>query len=306
MEDATLGSSSGGTDFYVLQSLQDGTDCNVAYGAGAVSISGNEPTISGSQSTSTLTSLIDWPRGDNLFCLRMQLMLQMEDGADIVWHQMDFKFTVTVSFADGSTTVTYSGTGATESGTFEADGVQTGTGADTGLAPTFTTDLQGGPFAYGDDIPIEINFVHPLDVFTFNVAATQAIPVDEFGVQLKDTGGALIALRTASFTMTSTNHATGIKGTLTITLPLVMYQIAAISVARVSVPVSWTNKARRQLRVLQEEDATGVYTGPPNGVVDEVIEVELIPYKDESGAIIGFTVGGIVSTMWVGAAALLM
>ncbi len=306
MDGSTLGASGDASDFYVLQSLQDGTDCDVAYTAGLTTLNAvTEPAITGSQSTTTLVNIDDWPRGDNVLCLRMKLMLQMSDDNDVVWHQMDFKFTVTVNFADGSADVTYTGTGAAESMTFENDGLQTGSGSDTGIAPTFTTDVVGGPFAYGQDIPITITFIHPLDVFTYSVDAANALPVDDSNNQLSD-GANPITLRSSTFVMDSTDHNSGIQGTLSITLPLVIYQMTAIDSVRVLIPVSWVNNGRRNLRALTEEVQSGKYTGPPTGVVDEVVQVELLPYTDESGAIVGFTIGSVISTVCMGTAALLI
>ena len=91
-------SSSTDSDFYVLQSLQDFADCDSAYAGGLTGLDGaTEPAVSGATSTTTLINTADWPTGDATFCLRIQLMLQLTDGSDLLWHQMDFKFRVTVT-----------------------------------------------------------------------------------------------------------------------------------------------------------------------------------------------------------------
>mmetsp|Transcript_19205 Transcript_19205/g.55091 ORF Transcript_19205/g.55091 Transcript_19205/m.55091 type:complete len:377 (+) Transcript_19205:326-1456(+) len=315
LDGSSLGPSTDNTkDFYVLQHLNGGAtgeDCTTALAATFTGLNGaTEPAISGaSQTTTTLVNTADWPRGDNKFCLRMQLMLQMSDGNDQLWHQVDFVVTVTVSFADGSTAVTYDGTSVGEDMTFESDGSGTGTGADTGVAPTFTTAIVGTSFAYGDSIPIEVGFEHPLNVFTYTVDAAGVIPVSDpvAGTPLT-IGGNAVVLKDKVFTP-GFNFATGAIGTLTFTLPLSVYKDTTISSVMVRIPVSWVNNARRNLRTLEGETtsaATGRYTGPPSGVTNEMVEIELEPYTDESGAIVGFTVTSVVSGVCLGATALLL
>lgn len=313
LDGSTWGISTDNTkDFYVLQSLQggvDGTDCSTTYQPTFTSLNGaTEPTISATeQTTTTLVNAADWPRGANNFCLRMKLMLQMSDGNDQLWHQMDFKITVTVSFADGSAAVTYDGTSVAEDMTFESDGTQTGSGTDVGAAPEFTTDVVGTSFAYGEAIPINVNFVHPLNVFTYTVDMGGVIPVTDTAGTPLQIDGTDVVLRTKTFTPNfAFAGAGGTIGTVTITLPLSVYQDTTISNVKIMIPVSWVNNARRNLRMLQAESGSGTYTGPPSGVVNEMVEIELAPYTDESGAIVGFTITSIVSSVCLGATAFLL
>lgn len=312
MDGSILGISADNTnDFYVLQSLQggaDGTDCSAPYGPTFTSLNGaTEPTITGlEETTTTLVNTADWPRGANNFCLRMRLMLQMSDDNDQLWHQMDFKITVTVSFTDGSATVTYDGNSVAEDMTFDSAGSQTGSGTDVGVAPEFTTSVVGTSFAYGEDIPIQVGFIHPLDVFTYAVDIAGVIPVtDTSGTQLQ-IDGSNVAVRTKIFTPNfAFTGAGGTIGTVTITLPLSVYQDTTISNVKVLIPVSWVNNVRRNLRML-DSGGSGNYTGPRSGVGNEVVEIELEPYTDESGAIVGFTITSIVSSVCLGAAAFLL
>jgi hypothetical protein len=313
LDGSTLGASTDNNDFYVLQSLQggaDGTDCSSPFGPTYTSLGGaTEPAITAADATTTtLVNAADWPRGDNKFCLRMQLMLQMSDGNDQLWHQMDFQITVTVSFADGSTSVTYDGNAVAEDMTFNSAGSQTGAGSDVGVAPTFTTSVGGTSFAYGQDIPITVGFVHPLNVFTYTVDTANVIPVSDLqGTQLQ-INGQNVALRSKSFANGFTfSNGAGTIGVLTVTLPLSVYQDTAISSVMIKIPVSWVNNARRALRNLaSSESSAGTYTGPPTGVENKVVEIQLEPYTDESGAIVGFTVTSIVSTVCFGATAFLL
>ena len=313
LDGATLGAASDNTkDFYVVQSLQGGStgnDCENPYEGTFTGLDGfTEPSISGAaESTTTLVNSADWPRGANTFCLRMQLMLQMSDDTDQLWHQMDFVITVTVSFDDGSASVTYDGNSVAEDMTFESAGSGTGSGSDVGVAPVFTTNVVGTSFAYGEAIPIEVGFVHPLNVFTYNVNVAGIIPVtDTVGTQLK-IDGSNVALRTKSFAPNfSFGTGGGSIGTVTITLPLSVYQDATISNVKVLIPVSWVNNARRNLRMLESDSESGTYTGPRSGVGNEVVEIELEPYTDESGAIVGFTITSVVSSVCLGATALLL
>ncbi len=259
-----------------------------------------EPTVADSQSTTTLVNTADWTTGDVKFCLRIKLMLQLTDGTDLLWHQMDFKFTVTVGIEGGTADVYFvENGGVAESLIFQENGVETSDGhsitVGDAVAPTFATSLAVvGPFGYGDDIPITITFNHPLDIFTYSVDAENVVPVDELNAQLMS-GGDPIPLRSSSFVMDSINHATGITGTLTMTFPLVLYQLPSTSSVRIKIPVSWTGKTRRHLRELTEQMANSDYTGPSSGSVNELVEVELDPYIDGSGAIIGFTLRGMVA-----------
>ena len=319
LDGSTLGPSTDDTkDFYVLQSLQggaDGTDCSTPSAATFTSLNSvTEPAITGAaQTTTTLVNTADWPRGDNKFCLRVKLMLQMSDDNDQVWQQMDFQITVTVSFQDGSADVTYSGNSVAASTTYNSAGSGTGTGTDVGVAPTFTTSVTGTSFAYGQDIPINVGFVHPLNVFTYTVDTSGVIPVTDTSGTPLQIGGSDVALRSKTFSPNfSFTGAGGTIGTLHITLPLSVYQDATIANVKILVPVSWVNNARRNLRMLEgqsgSESGSGVgkYTGPPSGVNNEVVEIQLEPYIDESGAIVGFTIVSVASSVCLGATALLL
>lgn len=301
MDGALLGlSTDDNDDFYVLQSLQDGTDCDKEYSGGVTSLNGvMEPFINGpTQSTTTFVNTADWPRGDNLLCLRLKLMLQMSDGNDKLWHQMDFKFVVNVTFEDGSAVIVHGENGNEVVETFPVDNVGVaieGSGHEsTGMGPTFVMSIPEGPFIYGDEIPVTIEFQHPLDIFTYDVLEESIVPVDDSNTPLKDSLGNEITLTGSKFEMVSIDHTAGITGILTIRLPLAVYQMTSISNVRVIVPVVWANKANRHknLRALPPTVVTGqeVIIGGDsdemmmNGVVDEVIELELLPYVEENSA----------------------
>ena len=314
LDGSTLGVSTDNTkDFYVLQSLQggaDGTDCSTAYlptftGLNALT----EPAITGAaQTTTTLVNTADWPRGANKFCLRMKLMLQMSNNIDQLWHQVDFQVTVTVSFENGAASVTYDGTAVAEDMTFETAGSGTGVGTDIGVAPEFTTTVVGGTsFAYGEDIPIAVAFVHPLNVFTYTVDVAGIIPVTDTAGTPLQIDGSNVAMRTKTFTPNfAFTTAGGTIGTVTVTLPLSVYQDTTISSVKVKIPVTWVNNVRRNLRMLQSDSEVGTYTGPSSGVGSGIVEIELEPYTDESGAIVGFTITSVVSSVCLGATAFLL
>jgi hypothetical protein len=245
--------------------------------------------------------------GDVTFCLRLKLMLQLTDGSDLLWHQMDYKFTVTVSSQGGNADVYYVDNGGiAESLVFQEDGSELSDGHQVALGgavdPTFSTALASqGPFGYGASIPITITFTHPLDIFTYSVDTANVVPVDSTNKQLVDGSGNPIPLRSANFVMDSTNFATGIKGTLTITFPLILYQMPDVTSVRIKVPVSWTSKTRRNLRssrvlTTDAENYTYVDLTTRSGFSNEVVEIKLIPYVEKSGAISRFTFQGAVST----------
>lgn len=317
LDGAVLGASTGNNaDFYVLQSLQDFTDCDTAYAGGLTGLDGiTEPAIAEAQTTTTLINTAEWPSGDSSFCLRIQLMLQLTDGSALLWHQVDFKFTVTVSTQGGNADVYYvENGGITESLLFQENGVQLSDGNSVALGssvdPTFSTALaEPGPFAYGATIPITVNFVHPLDIFTYSVDTATVIPVDSLNKQLMDGSGSPIPLRSVNFVMDSTNHATGIKGTLTLTFPLILYQIPEFSSIRIKIPVAWANKTRRNLRsrmtTADAENYTYATLATGSGMSNEVVEIKLIPYVEKSGgATGGFSVKTVVSSVCLGAAVL--
>ena len=314
-------STSNDADFYVLQSLQDFTDCDTAYSGGLTGLDGvAEPAVSGAQSTTTLINTADWPPGDVTFCLRIQLMLQLTDGSDLLWHQMDFKFTVTVSNEGGNADVYFvENGGIAESLVFQQNGEQESDGHSISIGdstdPTFSTALaEPGPFGYGSSIPITINFVHPLDIFTYAVDTANVVPVDSSNKQLVDGSGTPIQLRSSTFIMDSSNFATGIKGTLTISFPLILYQIPDITTVRIKIPVSWTNKTRRNLRsrISTEGDSESHYTyadtSAGSGMSNEVVEIKLVPFvdKNSSGAISGLTVQSVFSSLCLGAGIVLL
>lgn len=316
LDGAVLGAStSTDADFYVLQSLQDFADCNTDYAGGLTGLDGvTEPAISGAQTTTTLVNTAEWPTGDTNFCLRLKLMLQLTDGSDLLWHQVDFKFTVTVSSPGGNADVYFvENGGISESLIFQENSVQLSDGHSIGIGdsidPTFSTALaEPGPFGYGATIPITINFVHPLDILTYAVNTTHVIPVDDLNKQLVDGSGNPISLRSATFVMDSINFATGIKGTLTITFPLILYQMPSVTSVRIKIPVSWTSKTRRNLRsrmTVDTESYTFANLETTNGMSNEVVEIKLIPYVEKSGAFGGFRGRGVVSSVCIGAAAAL-
>jgi hypothetical protein len=94
-------------------------------------------------------------------------------------------------------------------------------------------------------------------------------------------------------------------GTLTLQLPIALYQ-STINQVVINVQISWTynDPAARQLRMLQGE--SGTYTGPSSGDTTGAVAVTLEPYTDESGAIVGFTVISVVSSVALGATTLLL
>ena len=252
LEGATLGSSTDGKDFYVLQSLQDGSNCDNDYTDGFTSLNGvKEPTITGaSQTTTTLISAVDWPPGTNPLCLRIQLMLQTQDDNDLLWHQVDFTFNVEATYDDGSANVVFNdggGVGIGGNGPMEATEVVILNNGPIypGVEPTFDIFfLDQGPFAYGAEIPILIEFHHPLDIFAYSVPEDKVVAVDPTTNQaLMDPSGQPITLQSVTFEMTSTDYASGIQGIVTITLPLIIFQMPSISNVGISIPVVWTTKS---------------------------------------------------------------
>ncbi len=319
LDGASLGVSTEENDFYVFQSLQDGTNCDKDYVGGVTSLNGaSEPAINGhsSQSTTTLFNTADWPKGTNLICLRLKLMLQMSDDNDLVWQLLDFKFDVFVNFEDGSNDITH---GENDNEVAESlpidnnDVVVDKTGhSDTGGAPTISISFPEEAFPYGTEIPFTIEFHHSLDIFTYNVLEEYVIPIDESSRHLKDNLDRNITLRSSKFAMVSTDHSTGIQGILTITLPLILYQMTSLSTVRILVPVAWTNKARRNnMRALtpvkEEIVVAGGYSssGQISGIVDGIVRLELLPYvdHDNSGsAITRFNMDGLISAVCMRAA----
>lgn len=264
LDGGSLGSSKDSKDFYVVQSLQDGINCNNDYTDGFASLNGlTEPSITGTNKTTTnLLSIVDWPRGTHNLCLRIKLMLQMSDGNDLVWHQLDFLFSVDVTFDNGFTNVILGGDGGNSGGGsgLVGDLPTPDDAADTvimddgptypGVDPTFDIYFMAqGPFPYGTEIPFLIEFHHPMDIFTYNIPVDKVLPMNTLTNQplLDPSTGKPIALRSAVFTMISTDHATGIKGMLTITLPLILFQMKSLSNVGISIPVEWASKSRRRL-----------------------------------------------------------
>ena len=90
-------------------------------------------------------------------------------------------------------------------------------------------------------------------------------------------------------------------GTLTIQLPLIIYQSDAVDIVEINIPVNCSYNGVRRLQA-----ASGVYTGPRSGVGNGVVEVKLEPYTDESGTMVGYTVTSVVSSVCLGATALFL
>jgi hypothetical protein len=131
-----------------------------------------------------------------------------------------------------------------------------------GVDPTFDIYFMAqGPFPYGTEIPFLIKFHHPMDIFTYNVPVDKVLVMNTLTNQpmLDPTTGQPIALRSAVFTMISTDHSAGIQGMLTITLPLILFQMKALSNVGISIPVEWASKSRRRRlglgRIPKEEEA---------------------------------------------------
>jgi hypothetical protein len=291
-------------DFFVEQSLH-GSDCTSALPYATLGDMTYETTDAPfSTATILLKGAESWQQGENTFCLSVKLMLNMIGSEDLVWQQIDFTFTVMVDYEDGTTTVTYSATDSTE---FFGSSTGTGeTGNDVGVAPTISAALasQATVFKYGDEIPIAITFDHPLDVFTYDVDSTGVTLVDDVGAPL-ELGGRAVSTRTLTYT-DDFNFATKDIGTLTVTLPLIVFQDATVNTVGVKVPVSWVNSQRTNGNLRKLQSASGTYTGPRSGVATEVVMIQLEPYTDESGAIVGFTITSVVSSVCLGAATLLL
>lgn len=314
LDGSSLGASSGSNDFYVLQFLRDFDDCSSSFGGSpGISLDGEtEPVISsGSTSTTTLVNSADWPTGDNKFCLRLHLMLQT-DGTDFLWHQKDFKFTVTVASDNGSTNIVYETDGgvSTSLTAQTPNSAQVVDTASNGIAPTFGATVTGGPFSYGDEVTITVSFSHPLDIFDYVVDANNAIPLNAGNNnRLQDLDSNDIDLINPSYTPVGTTFP-DLTGDLKFEFPVTVYQLTSLTSVRIQIPISWTNNSRRR-NLLRPNNSKSSHwaanqiergdltTGPISGIVNEVIEVELLPYIDEDssgGAIVGFTVGGVVSS----------
>ena len=298
---ATFGPAASGNNFYVKQSLQ-GADCSSADTRDYLTaFTDKEPTTYGASSTVTTLArgAVPFPVGDTAFCLRVQLMLDMIDVADQVWQQVDFQFTVTAVYPDGSATAQYS---ATEN-FGEANAQLTGGSAShTTITPEITATLVGGPFHYGEDIPIVVGFQHPLNVFGYTLTTADVFlsPTDSSNHLTLNSHEVMPIIGSW---VPNFNFGTETIGTLTVRLPLIIYQSDAVHSVKVNIPISWSYRAiRRRLQAA----ASGTYTGPRNGVTNGVVEVELEPYTDESGAIVGFTVTSVVSSICLGAATLLL
>ena len=297
----TFGTEAGGNNFYVKQSLQ-GADCSSADTRDYLTaFTDAEPTTYGTSNTVTTLArgTVPFPEGDTSFCLRVKLMLDMIDVADQVWQQVDFQFTVTAVYPDGTDTAEYSATENFGQTNAQLNG---GTDSDTTTTPVITATLVGGPFQYGEDIPIVVGFQHTLNVFGYSLTTTEVFlspsgssdPLTINSNEVKPIIGGWA---------TNFNFDSKTIGTLTVRLPLIIYQSDAVDSVKVNIPISWTyNVLRRRL----QEGASGTYTGPRNGVTSGAVEVELEPYTDESGAIIGFTVTSVVSSFCLGAATLLL
>lgn len=296
----TFGPEAGGNNFYVKQSLQ-GPDCSSADTRDFLTaFTDTEPATYGASNTVTTLArgAVPFPEGATSFCLRVKLMLDMIDTTDQLWQQVDFQFTVTAVYPDGTDTAEYSATESFGQANDELDG---GTASDTTTPPVITATLAGGPFKYGDDIPIVVGFQHTLNVFGYTLTTTEVFlsPSDSSTPLTLNSNEVKPIIGSWA---TAFNFDSKTIGTLTVRLPLIIYQSDAVDSVKVNIPVSWSyNVVRRRLQA-----ASGTYTGPRSGVTSGVVEVELEPYRDESGAIVGFTVTSVVSSFCLGAATLLL